>query len=537
MAESDRLGRCSRVFQLSGDGIDEIAGEAERFLNRLGMERANIVRIRLSLEDGLLAWREHFGESRHLVFSHGVFLGLPFLKLELRGERADPFSSPGNMFGSSLLLGIGLTPRYSYRNGVNQLMLVLKPQRLNPALVYLYSIVAGVFFGVLGDLFLEESIKATLILTFLDPVRDLFYRILNIAGGPIVFISVLTAVCGVGGAAAVGEVGRKRFVSRCLYLTLGMTALAAWITSEILNLDYLYREMDTSQASMLLDYMFQIFPNDLLLPFIEGNSNQIILVAFLIGNAIVISGTRAGTDGTAMDQLFSVMQTVTEWVTALSPYFLAVLLVLGIWDNTFHPLVGLWKPLLIFAAVMLAFAAAAVLSVSLRFRVPPGLLVGKMRESFLVAFRTASVDASYGLNRNCCERKLGIAGPYLDYGLPVGLVIYMPASSVAALILTLYCAECYKVPTSFVWYVMAIVLNVTLSAAAPPIAGASLWSYIAVFMELEIPRGALTIVILGDVLAGFLVAALNQAMLQLELTVGAKEMGFLREEILRKEIS
>ena len=54
------------------------------------------------------------------------------------------------------------------------------------------------------------------------------------------------------------------------------------------------------------------------------------------------------------------------------------------------------------AAMLMVLAAAAVLSVSLRFRVPPGLLVGKMRESFLVAFRTASVDASYGLNRNCC---------------------------------------------------------------------------------------------------------------------------------------
>ena len=73
-----------------------------------------------------------------------------------------------------------------------------------------------------------------------------------------------------------------------------------------------------------------------------------------------------------------------------------------------------------------------------------------------------------------------------------------------------------------------------LQAAGPPLPGVDLLSYAAIFNTLGIPDAALTGVIVADILFGFLVAAVDQAMLQLELVMEAKRQGQLNENILRK---
>ena len=84
------------------------------------------------------------------------------------------------------------------------------------------------------------------------------------------------------------------------------------------------------------------------------------------------------------------------------------------------------------------------------------------------------------------------------------------------------------------WYARAVFLAVMLQAAGPPLPGVDLLSYAAIFNTLGIPDAALTGVIVADILFGFLVAAVDQAMLQLELVMEAKRQGQLNENILRK---
>ena len=51
----------TKDYRLTEEAIDSIAEETESFLYSVGIERANVFRIHLSLEEALLRWMDHFG--------------------------------------------------------------------------------------------------------------------------------------------------------------------------------------------------------------------------------------------------------------------------------------------------------------------------------------------------------------------------------------------------------------------------------------------------------------------------------------------
>ena len=110
----------------------------------------------------------------------------------------------------------------------------------------------------------------------------------------------------------------------------------------------------------------------------------------------------------------------------------------------------------------------------------------------------------------------------------------MPCSTVASTVFTLYAAECYEVKVSVIWLIMAIFLSVTLAAAGPPTAGIGILTYTVMFSRLHIPAQALTIVLVGDILMGFVIYPVNQALLQLDLISQADRYKMLNRKILQK---
>jgi hypothetical protein len=55
------------------------------------------------------------------------------------------------------------------------------------------------------------------------------------------------------------------------------------------------------------------------------------------------------------------------------------------------------------------------------------------------------------------------------------------------------------------------------------------------FSRLGIPAQALTIVLAGDILMGFVIYPVNQAMLQLQLILEADGLGLLKHNILQTD--
>ena len=525
----------TETYTLNNENIDIIADHIREYLKELELERSNIIRIRLMMEEALLRWQDHFGDQCSVKLSLDVRLRRPTVTLELADQSFDPLSSDNELgvWADSLLSNIGLQPRYSYQRGVNILQLKLRRPRLSPALTLLISVVLGLLLGIMGEYLLPASARDAVLQTVLDPIQQVFFRLLNAVAGPVIFLSVLSAICSVSSMADLGKSGRG-MIRRFLLLSLAVAVVSGAVATVVFRPQISVTPLDGTQFNGALDFFLQFVPPDVLTPFITGDSPQLIIVALIIGYALLAAGNQVGGLVGIVEQANTVALILADWISRLAPVFVTLLLVLGLWNGSLGTMLGLWQPLLIFLVVAVAFLLQRMLTVAARFKVSVKKLIAKMKDSFLIAFRNASVDSSYGASQVCCERRLGVNGRLLSYGLPLGLVIYMPAMTVAYMIVTVYIAKSEGVTVSPLWYIMAVLLNVTLLAATPPVGGVGLLTFAVLFARLGIPNEALMVGLVADILFAFGFAPLDQAMLQVELILEADRLGELNQTVLQK---
>ena len=358
---------------------------------------------------------------------------------------------------------------------------------------------------------------------------DSYYKSLHDRG-----INVIPCIQG-GSTAVSGRIG-KHLVTRFLFYSTMLTIVTMFLSQPFFRVPGGEAALTQREVSGVLDFFLDVIPGDILSPFIQGDFTQLIIVALILGNAFLIAGPKAQALSSLVDEAYTVGLLVAEWIGDLSPGFVALLIILGIQKDTIHMLLGIWKPILLVSLFAMLALFLKMLRASLLFRVPVRTLCLKMKESFILSLRTFSIETPYSASQECCEKKLGISSQLTSYSLPIGLICFMPVSTFASTILTLYAAECYDVPVSFVWMIMALFLAVTLGAAGPPTAGIGILTYTVMFSKLGIPTQALTLVLAGDILMGFVIYPVNQALLQLELVFEADKLDVLNHKILRKPV-
>ena len=524
-------------IELTGASLDHISEIIADFLLQMRMENSSRLRVRLSMEEAMLRWMDHFGNGVPVHLEIGVILNRPTITLTLSGEQFNPLVSSENDLGEwaeSLFTGISLSPTYAYRRGVNILQLKMSMPEHNPALKLLLAVMIGGSIGILGKMIIPNEIMSRIVYTILDPIQGVFLRMLNVTSGPVIFLSVITTTCAVGSMTAIGKSGR-RMTLRFITITLIATLISAVVMLKPLSIHLAQTLFDESQFSSVLDLLLQAIPNDAFTPIITGNSPQMILIALVLGNALLAAGPKASRLQTIIEQADTVGLIIADWVSRLTPFFVTVLLILGIWNGSVNILLGLWLPLLSITILSLIAMSISVLRISTSKQVPVRVLIEKMKPSFLIAFRNSSVDASITENMNCCENKLGISKKLTSFGIPLGLISFMPAEGISTMVLLLYAASVYKVSVSIVWLFIAIALTVALTAATPPVSGIGILTYTVLFAQLHIPSSALTMAMVADILIGFIVIPMNQAMLQMELVAEADTLDLLNRDILRAE--
>lgn len=529
----------SEKYILNGEAIDGMAAHTEEFLYSIGMDRANVLGIRLSIEEALLRWYDHFrakGEEPEIEFFAGKKFFRPVIDIELKGESIDPLSNTDDDTDTgdwveTVMANIGLSPRYSYQNGRNLLHLRLNRPRRNPGLWLFMGIVIGLMVGLLGKAFMSPASFQRISMSFFGPVQNVFLRLLTATAGPVIFFTVLTAICGIGSAAMMNKSG-KRLIARFLASSTLITVVFSLVGALILRPEFSHSSLRSTLSAMFSAFL-DFVPGDVISPFQNTDSPQLIMLAIIIGNALLILGSQGSRLVKIANQANSVGLLVADWISRIIPFFVAVLLAFRILDGTYVKFLGIWKPILLFHVFALAMLAVLLYIKAKRYGTSLGKMWEKIKPSFLIALRNASVDAAFGENRYCCESKLGIGRKLTDFGLPLGLVIYMPVSTISLMASTLFAVKCYNLTISTQWILLAIILVVALQAASPPVSGVDSLAYVAIFSRLGIPSEALIMAIICDIIFCFLSSAANQTMLQLELIDEANRLNILDKEVLK----
>ena len=531
-----RVGKTIEVYSLKGKDIDRISEKIQEFLRKLDMESKNITRIRLSMEDILLDMRERFGEDVSCILIMGKQWGQPFIRMEVQGERFNPLEHEAQAeygdWSRRLLINMGLKPLYLYKSGKNQILLKLHKKQINPVLKLVLAVVLAIALGILGRM-MPADMRTFWGEGILTPVFDSFLGALSTVAGPMIFLSVAWGIYSIGDTATLGVIGKKMML-RFTGATFLLTAVSVVMSLPFFKVNMSVENMDGSQLGSVFQMLLDIIPENIVQPFAEGNSMQIIVIAAAVGIAMLILGEQTVGAAKLVEQADYIVQYIMEFISSIVPFFIFVSLLQMMLSDSLAQIAGAWKPIAVYVLLILVLLAGVLLYVSLKERINFILLVRKLFPTFLIALTTASSSAAFGTNMSCCEEKLGINSRIANFGLPLGIVMYMPGSAVNFLVVGMYMAESYQTEINLSWMLTAILLSGILAIATPPIPGGGLTCYTVMFLQLGIPEEALALTMTLDLIFDFMATAASQTFLQAELILQADKLELLNRNVLQE---
>ncbi len=302
--------------------------------------------------------------------------------------------------------------------------------------------------------------------SYIRPFGTIFLNLVKFIVVPIVLFSIMSGVISMSDIKKVGAIGGTSI----LYYML-TTAFATTIGLFFANIfKGHYPVLSTSGLSYdkpepvsLMDTIVNIFPSNFITPMSESNMLQVIVMALLIGFAIILVGEKAQPVIKHINIWNDIFMKTMDMILRLSPIGVFCLLCPVVAENGAKIIGSLGLVLL---TAYICYFVHAILVYSSTVRILGGLSPLKffkgMLPAILFAFSSASSVGTLPLNLECTE-KLGASKEVATFVLPLGATINMDGTAIYQGVCAIFIASCYGIQLTFPQMV-TIVLTATLAS-------------------------------------------------------------------------
>ena len=331
---------------------------------------------------------------------------------------------------------------------------------------------------------------------YIKPFGTIFLNLVKFIVCPIVLFSIMAGIVSMKDIKKVGIIGGTTliyyFCTTAIAITIGLIiancfkgAFPALTTS---NLEY-----TAPEGQKAMDVLVNIFPSNFLKPIVDANMLQVIVMAILIGFAIILLGEKVAKTVDAVNRLNDVFMKCMEMILKLSPIGVFCLLTPVVATNGAAVIGSLAKVLLcaylcyILHAIIVYSIAVATLG-----KMSPLKFFKGMLPAIMFAFSSASSVGTLPLNMECTEN-LGASKEVSSFVLPLGATINMDGTAIYQGVCAIFIASCYGINLTL-GQMVTIVLTATLASvgtAGVPGAGMVMLSMVLASVGLPIEGIAL----------------------------------------------
>ena len=521
-------------FVLDRAAVDTISDVLERWMEQAGIKKGDRLRRRLAMEAILLNLCEHFDEKLIVSVSAGKRFWQPFFSIRYKGALYDPTQYESDGWTVHLLSDLGYSPSWSFRGGVNELILKLPRSQVKPEVLMLAAVVVAVILGFLVPVF-PESIKTFLNDYIFTTISDVFLKLMGTFAGIMVFLSVISGICGIGNISDFSKMG-KYLVGRLIAFSFLGAAICGAAIIPAFSFSF-GTSTGGNEGSAILKLIKDIIPSDPISPFQSGNMLQIVFIAVFVGLIIVLLGRRTEGVREFIFQLNTITLRLIEAVCYLLPLYILASLVLLFWEHGMGIFAIAWKPIVLCALTSFGLMIIKILTVSARCKVSAGLLMKKTSPSFLIGLTTASSTAAFGTVMDINTKKLGIPEELNNFGVPIGNILCCSTTSAGFIAIIYSLVEYNGIKVDIVWFITAWIIITLISFATPPISGGTLVVLTVMFAQFGIPNSLLGIAGVLSLIADFFMTASKVEIIQMELILEAAHWKTLDMEKLKDKAS
>lgn len=492
------MARLERTFTLDDRGTDGAIEAVAQYLEDGDYSHDDAVRLRLSFDAMLMSWRAAGLDGHECTVCEEKSTLRRRISVTVKGltpatESALAAYDRTTDFFAQTMGTLGLEWTTDITPGRILAEIPLPKKSLNENLVLLLAVVAGIV-AFLAISALPGSVGSQVTDGVLTPLYDRIVGMLTGIAGPYVFISLVCSTVGMGSVQTLKSKG-KVIVTHYLLASLLALCVSMVVVIAFFGVQLSGSSSSGGQFGAIMGIILDIFPINLVDPFLQNNILQVVVLGVLVGVALLALGQ-------ATEKLAALaleLQRVVSWVFAvllkLMPVFifLATIQIIGSFDSS--QLMPLLRMFIAIAVSCVLFTLGHLLVTRARTGVDLKTLFGACLPGGTIGFLTTSQAASVPAIQEHVTGDLKVSPDLANLSVPIGLVLHQPVGTQVYLCAVAFgCAFSGRVLTPQD-LLMAFVVCYLLNMATPPVPGGPLLVYAVVFAQLGLSSDAAAIVV------------------------------------------
>ena len=348
---------------------------------------------------------------------------------------------------------------------------------------------------------------------FLAIVGKLFVNSLKMLVVPLVLISLICGVCGIGDIRLLGRIGGKTF-----FIYMVTTALAITTAIGLGSLFGIGKGMqietkavfEAESAPPLIDVFSNIIPSNPISAMANGDMLSIIFFAMLIGISILMVGKPAKGLVQSLELINEVILKMVTIIMNLAPYGVFALLTKAMAElglDLIWSLLGYVAVLV--GALFFHFFVTMMVILKLTSGLSVKTFLAKMREVQIFAFSTSSSNATIPITLRTVTKRMGVNNSVASFTIPFGATINMDGTAIMQGTATIFIANLYGVQLGITGYLTVILMSVLASIGTAGVPGVGLIMLSMVFAQVGLPIEGIGLILGVDRILDMLRTAVN----------------------------
>lgn len=499
--------------------LDEILRKETKQTDR------DILRTKLTYEEILLNCMQDYPENTECEVACSKQAKNLKIVFRIKADKINPLRhSDEDEVAYNILERVGIGPAYRYRRDCNIITLNVRiKKKINGLIVIGAAVVLAVITALLMNL-LPTDVCNIIDNAFINPFFDKLSSILQAFATPLVFFSVITGIVGIGDVKSLGKLGSK--LIKNMFITYAFGAIVVGVLGSIvLGIgDAAHSAGNGDVIKEIVQLVLNIVPSNLIEPFYTDNALQVVTLAVFFGVVILILANKLQGLIDIINQISTLINKMMLYICQAIPLIVYLGILATIRSGNINEALQCYKSIVLFIVSAILIISFVVIKVKRTTKGSVKPLLKACVPTAMINLATSSQVAAYPENSRCCKEDLGLNPKLVDFGLPLGMVTYMPngAACLALCTWSMYIIEFGGL--NIVHIVQLLFLATIVAIAAPPIPGSGVIVLPILFSGMGLSSDTLPLAIVFMTLLGYFLPLFNGFCLQMELLLTGRQL-------------
>ena len=491
-------------YHLTEDGINSIIDKIKAFFISRKISDRDILKTTLLIEEALLRCRDRFGRDQEVSFRTS---GIASAKVTINmiSDAFDPLDEHKNEdilsseYIRNLLVSEVTTTTYNYRNGCNEIIVIARKEWKDlkiPGGAVSIAVLLAIAASLIAKLLPDAAVSFFLN----DLVTPLFNRVMGIitlVTGPLIFISIVSSICALNDIETLSSIGLKA-IRRFALITVLLITFSV-IISLLLFPGISSSSNNAFNLSAIIEMFIDLIPQDLVSPFVENQTIQIIIIAVAIGVALLLLDEKIPILRKLVSETNQLIFTLMGFVSKIIPLAVFLSIYKAITLNSLSSIFGVWKLVLSGYVIMVPFTAGMVLYVCLRRKINILQFLKNISEPAIVGFTSASGTLAMTKQFETARYKMNKDEKLVNFWVPLSHAMFSPSVIPPLVAAAFFSGTYYGTPVSLPQILIMYILVTQLSIASPKVPGGIMATFTIMLSQLGMPTDVVGLLMIANV--------------------------------------